>query len=345
MSRHPLVLCLLGLASAPAAAFDGFLFQHEDWEVACDNTGTCRAAGYQADGVDPALSVLLERRAGPHAPVAGTLTVGEVDGPVTPRSPVLSIDGRRVGAPLAGSGTYRLEAGHVAALLAALRRDSDIAFDAGDVHWQLSDAGASAVLLKMDEFQGRIGTPGALVRRGQRDEAQVPPPQAPPRVRQVALPEPGAQEARLAVDASFVRALEQARLRDECQPRDEINADAPLTVRRADADRVLVSTTCWQAAYNWGDGYWLVDIAPPHAATLVTIDGTDFASGQITATQKGRGPGDCLGHEAWTWDGTDFVHTEVATTGMCRYVVLGGTWHLTTLVSDVVPAEQAPPSR
>jgi hypothetical protein len=208
------------------------------------------------------------------------------------------------------------------------------------VHWQLSDDGASAVLLRMDEFQGRIGTPGALVRTGKRDESQVPPPQAPPRVRQVALPEPGAEQLRLATDAAFVQALEQARLRDECQPRDEINGDMPLTVRRADAQRVLVSTTCWQAAYNWGDGYWLVDVAPPHAATLVTIDGTDYASGQVTATQKGRGPGDCLSHESWTWDGKDFVHTEVATTGMCRYVVLGGTWHLTTLVSEVVP----PPS-
>ena len=39
-----------------------------------------------------------------------------------------------------------------------------------------SSTGASAVLLKMDEYQGRIGTPGALVRKGTKAEAAVPMP-------------------------------------------------------------------------------------------------------------------------------------------------------------------------
>lgn len=28
----------------------GVRFQHKDWELACDNTGHCTAAGYQRDG-------------------------------------------------------------------------------------------------------------------------------------------------------------------------------------------------------------------------------------------------------------------------------------------------------
>ena len=48
MIRKPLTL----LAALPLAtlAFDdnGSYFEHKDWEIACDNTGTCRAAGYQA---------------------------------------------------------------------------------------------------------------------------------------------------------------------------------------------------------------------------------------------------------------------------------------------------------
>ncbi|MBB3778970.1 invasion protein IalB [Xanthomonas arboricola] len=31
------------LADAPA----GIAFDHQDWTIACDNTRTCRAAGYQ----------------------------------------------------------------------------------------------------------------------------------------------------------------------------------------------------------------------------------------------------------------------------------------------------------
>ncbi|MBY0239227.1 MAG: DUF1176 domain-containing protein [Burkholderiaceae bacterium] len=39
----------LAPALAGATGFTGIYFQHHDWEMACDNTGTCRAAGYQED--------------------------------------------------------------------------------------------------------------------------------------------------------------------------------------------------------------------------------------------------------------------------------------------------------
>nr|WP_249420927.1 DUF1176 domain-containing protein [Escherichia marmotae] len=48
-----------------ANPLNGFSFAHKDWEVACDNTGTCRAAGYS----DHAVSVLLTRAAGPDTSV------------------------------------------------------------------------------------------------------------------------------------------------------------------------------------------------------------------------------------------------------------------------------------
>ena len=46
-------------------------------------------------------------------------------------------------------------------------------------------AGASAVLLKMDEVQGRVGTPGALVRRGAKPESSVMAPVPAPVVKAV----------------------------------------------------------------------------------------------------------------------------------------------------------------
>lgn len=66
--RLPLLATLLALpcpltalATAPAKSL---YFQHHDWVVACDNTLTCRAAGYAADD-DSTLSVLLTRKGGP----------------------------------------------------------------------------------------------------------------------------------------------------------------------------------------------------------------------------------------------------------------------------------------
>ena len=42
-------------------------FELQDWGLRCDNTRTCRADGYQTDEAEytRAVSVLLERRAGP----------------------------------------------------------------------------------------------------------------------------------------------------------------------------------------------------------------------------------------------------------------------------------------
>ena len=64
------VLALL-LPSAQAAPPVGLSFSHNDWEMACDNTRTCRAAGYQGDDDELAVSVLLTRKAGPRQPVSG----------------------------------------------------------------------------------------------------------------------------------------------------------------------------------------------------------------------------------------------------------------------------------
>ena len=53
------------------AEIKGISFSHEDWELACDNTGTCRAAGYHTDGnsFERMVSVLLTRKAGTNTPV------------------------------------------------------------------------------------------------------------------------------------------------------------------------------------------------------------------------------------------------------------------------------------
>lgn len=43
-----------------AAEISGLHFMYKDWELACDNTGACRAAGYQADEyLDRPISLLF----------------------------------------------------------------------------------------------------------------------------------------------------------------------------------------------------------------------------------------------------------------------------------------------
>jgi hypothetical protein len=185
------------VARAGSGIDEGTYFSHGDWEVACDNTHTCRAAGYQADGEEHAISVLLTRKAGAGQPVAGQLQIGnygDEESPLFAELPdpitlAMSIDRVPQGTLSMSKDTLvaDLSRGQVSALVASLSRRSIITFSAGAITWHLSGVGASAVLLKMDDYQGRLGTRGALARKGGRDEIGLTP----------ALPVPVVHKARV----------------------------------------------------------------------------------------------------------------------------------------------------
>ena len=69
-----LVLCSLSASAASPTA--GLSFSHNDWEIACDNTRTCRAAGYHSEEAQLTVSVLLTRQAGPRQVIIGELMLG-----------------------------------------------------------------------------------------------------------------------------------------------------------------------------------------------------------------------------------------------------------------------------
>lgn len=372
-TRAPRVLARVGMlallaCALPLSAQDddrtGVFFDHEDWELTCDNTGTCRAAGYHSDEGGPPISVLLTRAAGPGTPVQAELLLGGDwdDSDATqlpaPQAIALWIDNRNLGrlraaggdnASRTGSdsgGSAALNAAQTAALLAALRRDSAIEARAGEETWTLSDKGASAVLLKMDEAQGRIGTPGALRRPGKRAEKDVP----------AARPKPIVQAARPLParpgDATFLQrhgealrsALRKATGDDDCDALHATDSEDPdaqaLEIVRLTDRRLLVSSRCWIAAYNIGNGFWIVDDAPPFRPQLVTTSGSEYTLDAdrgvlaIHDTHKARGLGDCWSSETRTWDGTRFVLTESQHTGQCKGFA-GGAWTLPGWVSEV----------
>lgn len=62
-------------ATALAAPTQGFYQNYKDWDIACDNTGICRLAGYQADETEPPVSILFTRQAGANAAVAGEVSL------------------------------------------------------------------------------------------------------------------------------------------------------------------------------------------------------------------------------------------------------------------------------
>ncbi len=347
--RLPLLATLLALAcpltALAAAPAKSLYFQHHDWVVACDNTLTCRAAGYATDD-DSTLSVLLTRKGGPDQAIQGRLTLQPEEGQTQPKGALhLRIQQQDLGvlATAKGEGTHSLNAAQTSALLSALVRDGGISVTDGAGHrWPLSDKGAAAVLLKIDEYQGRLGTPGAVMRKGSTSESSVPAALPVPVVRKAATLDSTPDDpafARLAASPTLRAALRATLEDDSCEGLQETDADVPLSnsplqVQRLDAQHVLVTVPCWRGAYNIGDGYWVARPQAPFQAQWVTSDAIDYADGQIIAAQKGRGLADCMSHATWTWDGTNFIATSEVAPGLCRGVP-GGTWELPMLDSEV----------
>ena len=350
------------LAWATGAPPASLRFADQDWEITCDNTRTCRAAGYHAAGAGEAgaegdegdalpVSVLLTRQAGPRQPVQGTLQLGhpgEGEGAGAagwPPVPTLTmwVDGAPAGeltieqdnwtAPLAPAQT--------ALLVAALGRQGTIAWSDGTRTWRLSSAGAPAVLARMDAFQGRAGTRAAAINAGTADESRVLPALPPPVVQAAAVP----ADDSVRLPASAMKRLRAALAASskECAAGGLDDAMADLAVRRLSATKLLASMRCSVAAYNDGAAYWVINAAPPYRPQLVTLFAIGYAGGTLGASLKLHSGGDCWAYDTWTWDGRRFVHSAQETSGDCRGISAEGAWSLPQLVTTVRAAPGARP--
>ncbi|MGK5026205.1 DUF1176 domain-containing protein [Janthinobacterium sp. RB2R34] len=347
-----LAIMLLSGASAlplPGLAADkgGMAFSHKDWELACDNTGTCRAAGYQVDGAEPAVSLLLVRDAGAKQAVSAKIQLGSyAEGDVALAANVshlvIKSGGRKLGTIdlVPGAQSSPLNGATLAVIMPALLQSSSVVFSSGKQDWTLSTAGASAVLLKMDEAQGRIGTVGALVRKGSKGETGVLQPTVAPVVVAAPIPRENRKDLFLepAQRAEILQALRQGSNRDECPdmyPSAGQAAAGELRVHRLSADKLLAGMVCETYAYNQSVSFWVINSTAPFAPVGVAVDASDYSGGEISASQKGRGLGDCWSSNVHTWNGRQFVWTKESTTGMCRLVAPGGAWDLPTYVTTV----------
>ena len=335
------LLALLLVAGQAGAA--GLHFAHKDWELACDNTGTCRAAGYQDETLDgPAVSVLVVREAGAGAAVTGRVHLGTYDEAASKAMPsevAMSLNGRSLGAVRLRDAQGELSPSQVSALVAALVQKADTVFSAAGRQWRLSDQGAAAVFLKMDEAQRRLGTMGALIRKGRQPETAVPAPIPMPVVRAQAIAPRGPADPtwfkRLRSLLAATKGAQDCLMSEQVAAKEGITLDDDPQVWRFGSGRLLLSASCGHGAYNHPRGYWIANEQPPHQAQFVGQATEYDGNGTLTAAFKGRGLGDCWNFDEWVWDGRQFAHTGSSSTGLCRGVAAGGAWSLPTLVTEV----------
>lgn len=346
MNKILTVCCFIMLSSSAFAQdIKGISFSHQDWEIYCSNTGTCRAAGYQneAERNEPA-SLLLTRQAGPRQAVQVEFALARYEEESFPAAKLKNIhfyiNGKDLGVvsfegtefPLMG----KLSANQVNALLQQSRQQTEIVFKNAQLQWNISDAGMTAVLLKMDDFQKRIGTVGALIKKGQADESKVLAAQPRFSVKQIKTSskpyltlQPN-NKRYAALYRNLMAAQPMPKREGFCEGMYEDGETKPQTIElyKLTNKKVLAMTLCWRGAYNEGYGAWVLDDSLANKANFVTEQASEFYNGIISSSQKGRGIGDCWASDEWIWDGQKFVHTQDRWTGMCKGLAAGGVWDL-----------------
>lgn len=355
---------LLPLTSISAHAaygtpFEGWGFVQDDWQLVCDNTLTCRAAGYADESMlDTPASILLTVI--PQKPISNVSVAFEYQEDDTSGSDnelmttELWLNNKNYGAIENGE----LDAKQTQQLLSHSRQNTKIEIRAGNDRWTISDKGMSAVLLKLDEVQGRVGTPIALVSKNNPNRQTPKAAKATPVIKKAISYSDDKQQLDPAKLVYFrkninkwidIDAKELVGAEDDIGDCELVNPKTEAYQRTqeygadrldwefttVDATHTLASHICWQGAYNEGYGYWLIDKAKPSRPQLITTMGNEYSDGEIWATHKDRGIGDCWNRAIWIWDGKTFAQSEDASTGMCRGFA-GGAWDLPTYVSDVI---------
>ncbi|WEF27828.1 DUF1176 domain-containing protein [Klebsiella aerogenes] len=342
--RSLLCAAVLGLCSTSlmAATPQGFSFAYKNWEVACDNTGTCRAAGYGATMGEVSVLITRSAGAGRQATAQATFAQTEHDIPADATVNLFINDSDRGTLDAIDDSHFHFDGTQTSALVTALEQNGKIELALNGQRKRLSNAGSSAVFLKIDEFQRRIGTADALLRKGDGDDSAI----------LNAVPAPEILSAPFIHNAQPVALNAKQRqkwlpqldavLNSQCD--DWHNADIPASERQItatplDKNHALVQALCWRAAYNDGYAMWVADNTLAAKPQLITTDASSYNDGVVTFFNKGRGIADCVSGEQRVWDGKTFVQSLKYSTGMCREITPGGTWQLPTFVSKVIPRQ------
>lgn len=291
--------------------------------------------------------MLLTRAGGPKAATLGRVVLADTGDDDAKQVDTLSlwIDERALGeVNKAENSEWTLSDAQTQALIGAIKGSGKVEFRGGAEPFDLSNNGAFATLLKMDETQGRLGTPGALVRKGNKPESTVPAAAVMPVIQAVKVAKADARPLNVnelaLLKPKLIASLTDDDSCDNLAPSDDQPEEGaePSTLMPVDDAHALITALCWRGAYNEGYGYWLLDAALQGQPQLITDSGSVYSAGVVFEVQKGRGIGDCWSTAAWVWDGRNFVQSSDATTGMCRAIRAGGAWQLPVLVSDVRPA-------
>ena len=335
-----ILLSLLPLTAMAAPSLKGFEKTYQDWDLICDNTGTCNMAGYQeeGDGSEHPVSILFTRSAGEQAPVSAQLALLPED--VGNKTAEIILNGQSIGAiqNISEEGIAKLSEKQTTELLTALKGNADIEVAFGKFKEKVSDKGAAAAMLKMDEFQQRLNTPSALIRQGQEKHAVLAP-QAAPKIEAVSVNNRQTTELKRG-EKQFDAVLALLRKSNRTNKNSENYCYAlhkddvwneQITLYPLTKGKVLAEAICLAGAYQSTYYYAVLNqnLSKVEQVLENRYNYADYDKNthvlKVEGSFKGRGIGDCWAGQEAVWNGKTFIRTEEHTSGSCKGFA-GGAW-------------------
>ena len=340
--KKVLLLTLLPVA-AMATSIKGIGEIYQDWDLVCDNTGTCRIAGYQeGDGSEHPVSILFTRAAGENAVVEGKLTIlplGDDRDIQVGQDIEIWLNGKSLGTVkhISDENPDKLTEVQTKALLSGLKKESEIRLTYGKTTLKVSDKGAAAAMLKMDEFQQRLNTPSALIRKGQEKHAVLAP-QPAPKIEVVSVNNRKTTELKRG-EKQYDNVLALLRKANSCDDEDITSQD--ITLYPLTQNKVLAEALCVRGAYQSTNYYAVLDDKLSKVEQVLE-DQYNFAYYDeklnaliVEGSYKSSGLAESwYGYEA-AWNGKTFITTAEHTSGSSKGFI-GGAWGgLPTFVSEI----------
>ena len=340
--KKVILLSLLPLTAMAAPSLKGFEKTYQDWDLSCDNLGTCRMAGYQEEGDNP-VYILFTRAAGENAAVEGKLTIspfGEADRDVQVGQDIeIWLNGKSLGTVkhISDENPDKLTEAQTKALLSGLKKESEIRLTYGKTTLKVSDKGAAAAMLKMDEFQQRLNTPSALICKGQEKHAVLAP-QPAPKIEVVSVNNRKTTELKRG-EKQYDNVLALLRKANSCDDEDITSQD--ITLYPLTQNKVLAEALCVRGAYQSTNYYAVLDDKLSKVEQVLE-DRYNFAYYDeklnaliVEGSYKSSGLAESwYGYEA-AWNGKTFITTAEHTSGSSKGFI-GGAWGgLPTFVSEL----------
>ena len=218
-----------------------------------------------------------------------------------------------------------------------MKKESEIRLTYGKTTLKVSDKGAAAAMLKMDEFQQRLNTPSALIRKGQEKHAVLAP-QPAPKIEVVSVNNRKTTELKRG-EKQYDNVLALLRKANSCDDEDITSQD--ITLYPLTQNKVLAEALCVRGAYQSTNYYAVLDDKLSKVEQVLE-DQYNFAYYDeklnaliVEGSYKSSGLAESwYGYEA-AWNGKTFITTAEYTSGSGKGFI-GSAWGgLPTFVSQI----------